>query len=184
MSEYLIVYGTSYGHTAKVVERVAATLRREGRQVTIWRGDALPPLVSLEPFEGVIIAGSVKFGRHQRYLRDFVRRFAPQLNAMPSIFISVCGALAGNQEGGRQEAREYVQRFLKETGWQPRHVTSVAGAVTYTRYGPITRWIMRRISSRTGRPTDTSRDWEFTDWEALESRIRHMIQPQPQPMQV
>lgn len=178
MAEYLIVYGTSFGHTPKVAQRMADVLRREGRQVTIWRGDALPPLVDLERYEGVIIAGSVKFGRHQRYLRDFVRHFARQLNAMPSAFVSVCGALAGNQEAGRQEAREYIDRFLRETGWHPGHIIPVAGAVAYTRYGPLTRWIMKRISARTGRPTDTSRDWEFTDWEALESQITQLIHTQ------
>ena len=44
---------------------------------------------------------------------------------------------------------------------------SVAGRVAYTQYSLPTRLVMQYVSRRTGRPTDTSRDWEFTDWEAV-----------------
>jgi menaquinone-dependent protoporphyrinogen IX oxidase len=27
---------------------------------------------------------------------------------------------------------------------------------------------MQLISARTGRPTDTSRDWDFTDWDQVD----------------
>jgi menaquinone-dependent protoporphyrinogen IX oxidase len=27
---------------------------------------------------------------------------------------------------------------------------------------------MKLISARTGRPTDTSRDWEFTNWQEID----------------
>ena len=39
-----------------------------------------------------------------------------------------------------------------------------AGAIKYTQYGFITRWIMRRIAKKEGGDTDTSRDHEYTDW--------------------
>jgi len=38
----------------------------------------------------------------------------------------------------------------------------------YSRYDPITRWIMKKIAAKEGGPTDTSRDYELTDWEAVD----------------
>lgn len=164
----LIVYGTSHGQTGKVVDRLVRAFREDGRQVTVWKGDELPPDVSLEHFEAFVVAGSVHFGRHQRYLERFVRANLARLNQGPSAFVSVCGALMGSWPEGPALAQRYVGRFLAETGWHPSVTRSFAGALHYRSYGLFTRWAMKLISHRTGRPTDTSRDWEFTDWEAVD----------------
>jgi menaquinone-dependent protoporphyrinogen oxidase len=168
MARVLVVYGSSHGHTAKVVERIARGLIARGHPVTVWKGDELPAGRSLDDFDAFVIAGSVLFGRHQPYLQQFVREHAGRLNLFPSAFVSVCGALAGSWSRGKQEAEKYVSALLADSGWRPRLVLSVAGALPYTRYGFFTRIMMKAISAWTGRPTDTSRDWEFTDWDAVD----------------
>ncbi len=166
MANILAVYGTSHGHTAKVVGRIAHTLIAHGHRVTVRRGNELRGL-RLDTFDAYLVAGSVLYGKHQSYLRDFVGENIGRLNACPSAFLSVCGALIGTWPQGPAEAEKYVAEFLNATGWQPRLKLSVAGDLPYTKYGPINRLVMRLISKRTGRPTDTSRDWEFTDWDAV-----------------
>jgi menaquinone-dependent protoporphyrinogen oxidase len=43
-----------------------------------------------------------------------------------------------------------------------------AGALAYTRYGFLLRWVMRRIArSRGGRDLDTSRDYVYTDLDSV-----------------
>jgi menaquinone-dependent protoporphyrinogen oxidase len=168
MANILVVFGTSYGQTGKIVQRIAHSLTARGHRVTLWKGDELPVGYSLDGFDGFLIAGSVLYGKHQRYLGDFVRRHLARLSASPSAFVSVCGAIMGSWPPGPEAARKYVAKFLAETGWTPRLTRSFAGELSYTRYGVFIRWVMRYISRRTGRPTDTSRDWEFTDWDAVD----------------
>jgi menaquinone-dependent protoporphyrinogen oxidase len=43
----------------------------------------------------------------------------------------------------------------------------VAGRLAYTQYGFFKRWIMRAIARREGGSTDTTRDHEYTDWDAV-----------------
>jgi menaquinone-dependent protoporphyrinogen oxidase len=169
MSNVMIVYGTSYGQTARIVRRIADRLTKSGHRVALWHGDELPAETSVSDYHSYLVAGSVLFGKHQRYLADFVRRNLATLNNRPSAFVSVCGALIGEWEPGREEARKYVDRFLKETGWTPRLTRSFPGGLPYTRYGLFTRWMMKLISKRTGRPTDTSRDWDFTNWAEVDA---------------
>jgi menaquinone-dependent protoporphyrinogen oxidase len=71
-------------------------------------------------------------------------------------------------------ARGYIDKFLYQTGWCPWLARSFAGELAYTRYNPVTRWIMKMISRRNGGPTDTSRDYEFTDWAAVD-RFGHEL---------
>ena len=46
---------------------------------------------------------------------------------------------------------------------------SLAGRLAYSKYNFIVRLLMKRIARKEGGPTDTSRDYEFTDWSRVES---------------
>lgn len=174
MSNILLVYGTAYGQTARIAERIALGLTEAGHTVTVQRGDQLTPALSLGGYDAFVVAASVLFGRHQRYIRAFVRTHVTRLNAAPSAFVSVCGAAAEATPEGAGGGQAYVDRFLRDTGWLPWATRSFAGALAYTRYGPFIRWMMRAISRRTGRPTDVSRDYELTDWEAVDTFGRQL----------
>jgi menaquinone-dependent protoporphyrinogen oxidase len=172
MERILIVYGTSQGWTTRIVERMADVLRGMDLVPTIHRADRLPGSLDLRAFEGALVAGSVQFGRHQRPLERFATRYAVELSRMPAAFLSVCGALAGTYPGGPATAAKYRELFAQRTGWRPAMTWSVAGRVAYTRYPYLLRQVMKFISWRTGRPTDTSRDWEFTDWAEVDRLAR------------
>ena len=171
MSRILIVYGSTYGQTERIARQIGRILTGTGHEVDVRCGDRLSRGLHLEEYDGVLVAASVLMGRHQRCIRRFVRRNALQLNTMPSAFVSVCGSATGDPT----QARAYVDRFLTETGWwHPTETRSFAGAVAYTRYNPLLRWWMQRISRHKGLPTDTSRDWDFTEWDEVERFAREL----------
>lgn len=41
----------------------------------------------------------------------------------------------------------------------------------FSQYDFFKRWIMRRIAREKGTPSDTSQDYEFTDWLALDGFV-------------
>jgi len=168
MSKILIVYGSAYGQTERIAQRLAQGLTQAGHRVTTCKGDDLREELSPASYDGFVIAASVLYGRHQRYVEAFVRRHVDLLNAAPSAFVSVCGAAAGSAPEGPRLAQGYADKFLRETGWHAQTTRWFAGALPYTRYGLLTRWMMKMISRRTGRPTDTSRDYDFTDWDEVD----------------
>ncbi len=170
MSRILVVYGSTYGQTERIAQRIAGILMDAGHVVDIHRGDHVPKAVSLADYDAVLVAASVLMGHHQKYIRDFVRRHADGLNASRSAFVSVSGA-AGSDPAS---AQAYIHSLLKETGWHPTVTRSFTGAVAYTEYGWWFRWYLKLISRRKGLPTDTSRDWDFTDWNEVERFAREL----------
>lgn len=168
MSHHIaIIYGTRYGQTMKIAERMQEVLSAAGHAVRIACANTVPQNFSLSDVEGVIIGGSVIAGRHQRYLERFVRAHRDELNRMPSAFFSVSGSAAGSSERDHANARRVLDEFLTKTGWHPRAAAMVAGAMAFTKYGVFTRMILKMISRRAGGPTDTSRDHEMTDWDQV-----------------
>jgi menaquinone-dependent protoporphyrinogen oxidase len=65
------------------------------------------------------------------------------------------------------ELQSIVDRFLQSTSWRPLETKIVAGALKYTQYNFIKRWMMKRIVKKAKGDTDTTRDYEYTDWDDL-----------------
>lgn len=164
----LAVYGSNYGQAEAVLRRVAAALEARGHTVTVYKGDALPADLAVEGYDAVVVAASILLGRYQAYIRGFVKRHAAALSARPSAFISVNGTAPESLPAWRAEAEGYLRTFLEEAAWSPRWTATFAGALRYPRYDPITRWVMTLISRKRKGPTDTAREYEFTDWAAVD----------------
>jgi len=68
---------------------------------------------------------------------------------------------------------------VRKTGWHPARVELVAGALPYSKYNFLIRYVMRRIAAKEGGDTDTSHDYEYTDWEAVDRFARDALCDRP-----
>jgi menaquinone-dependent protoporphyrinogen oxidase len=166
MSRILILYGTTEGHTGLVANAIAETLTTNGFNVDVILAGTIDPAPG--DYAGTVVAASVHGGRYQKDVEHWVRAHAAELSAQPTAFVSVCLAvLAKSNPKTAADLDAVVARFLATTGWRPTIVKHVAGALLYTRYGIFKRWIMKRIVARSGGATDTSKDYDYTDWADL-----------------
>jgi menaquinone-dependent protoporphyrinogen oxidase len=164
----LVMYGTTDGQTAKIATFVSETMRRTGAQVTKVNAAGPGALPSPEGYDAVIVAASLHAGGYQRAVRRWVRVHAATLGTKPNAFVSVCLGVLQHDPDVDRELGRLRERFFTESGWHPAIVKVVAGALPYTKYNWITRWMMRRIVNKAHGDTDTSRDYEYTDWPDLE----------------
>lgn len=163
----LILYASRKGQTEKIAKRLARRLEEIGHDVTVGEVDS-PRSVDLEPYELVVLGSSVKFGKHSGAIADFVRANRSALAGRATAFFSVGASAIPGTPGGQEAARKQIEDFFVETAWQPTLATMFAGAVPYTQHDPISRLVLKRMQRRSGRSTDTSTDYEYTDWDAVE----------------
>jgi menaquinone-dependent protoporphyrinogen oxidase len=106
------------------------------------------------------------------------------LQRIPAVFVSVSMAQKTIDDGIAPPAkiaaaeaglRSAMDRFVAKTGWSPPLILSLAGALAFTKYGFITRLLMKRISKKEGGPVDTTRDYEFTDWPKLDRFVQDFL---------
>ncbi len=83
---------------------------------------------------------------------------------MPSAFLSVrlsetgakdSSATLAFREKAAAEARRMINSFLEQTGWHPSKIKGRAGALLYSKYNLLVRFIMRRGAS----PTKPAHRW-------------------------
>ncbi|KIS25962.1 protoporphyrinogen oxidase [Arthrobacter sp. SPG23] len=163
MANIYLPYGTTEGQTAKIAEYIAEVVRAHGHNAETadirQAADTIP-----DRYDAVIVGASVHLGKHEDYVRDFVRKNSDALQSLPSALFSV--SLAAHGDTGNAES--YVEKFEHETGWRPAHVGLFGGALLYTQYGFLKRHMMKKIASDKGTlDTDTSHDYVYTEWDGV-----------------
>jgi menaquinone-dependent protoporphyrinogen oxidase len=164
MVSFLVAYGTVEGQTESVAERIATVTEEGGVSVTTAEAG---PGVSVDGYDAVIIGSAVHYERQHPGVRELVASNAAALNGKPTAFfqLSLSSAVGGER---RAEAARYADSFLEETGWKPDRVGFFGGALRYSKYGFLKRLMMKRIAKDATGDTDTSRDYEYTDWDEVE----------------
>ena len=180
----VIFYATREGHTRRIAEHIASELRRREHVVEIYDVKAVAESIDWPPYDWACVAASVHAGHHEPEMIAFVKQHRQALERLQAAFLSVTLSEAGAEDvratkerraRSAAEAQQMIDVFVRETGWRPARVLPVAGALAYSRYNFLIRFVMKRIARKAGAPTDTSRDYEFTDWPALDAFVGDAI---------
>ena len=181
MNRACILYATREGQTEKIAQYVARTLSTAGfDSVDIRDAKDSGDGICVGDYAAMVVAASVHLGEHEPEIIDFVKTHRYGLEKLPTAFLSVSLSEAGAERvsaTAEQHTRfaadveKALNKFFQQTGWTPSAVIPVAGALPYSKYNWLIRFVMKRIASKVGGDTDTSHDYEYTDWPALERFI-------------
>lgn len=172
-----VFFASREGQTRKIAERIAGDLRANDLEVDLHDVRTLRAPIDWAGYTTVCVAASVHAGHHEREMIEFVRRHRDELQRHQAVFLSVTLSEAGAEDPrasterralAAADAHRMVDVFVEETGWKPARTLRVAGALAYTKYNLLVRFFMKRIARAQGAPTDTSHDYEFTDWAAVD----------------
>ena len=170
----LIVYGTTEGQTRKIARYMEDVLQHAGHSVTIADATEEPPLPN--DYDAILIGASIHIHNYQSSVKHYILNHVAMLNKMPSAFFSVCLAVASDIEEEHREAERITKDFLEQVKWKPLMTTQIAGALKYTQYDFFKRLIMKMIAKREGRTTDTSHDYEYTDWNLVKEFVNRFYE--------
>jgi menaquinone-dependent protoporphyrinogen oxidase len=171
MARFLLAYASTHGHTAKIAARIADGLREAGHRVVV-DDDVGRTNPEIAGFDAVVVGASIHNGHFQSELVAWASRRGTPLTLRPSAFFSVCLTAAEDTDESLQATSDYLDDFEERTGWTPRLRTTFAGALQYREYDFATRLVMRLMMQRAHHPADTSRDFDYTDWDAVDAFAR------------
>ena len=162
--EDLIIYSSTDGQTKRICETIKDHLSLNDKIKIISLNEV--NTVNLKKIEKVIIGASIRYGRHNKKVQDFVVKNKNILESKKTAFFSV-NVVARKEEKSTPETNPYVKKFLAKTKWKPNKVAVFAGKVDYPNYNFINRNVIRFIMMITNGPTNTDNAYEFTNWELV-----------------
>ena len=171
MSESLIIYSSTDGHTKTICLEILNSLKSTD----------LVEIISLEKvetfdlnkYEKIIIGASIRYGRHNKKVIDFIIKNKKMLELKKTAFFSV-NVVARKEEKSTPETNPYVLNFLKKTNWKPNKLSVFAGKVDYPNYNFINKIVIRFIMMITKGPTDINNSYEFTNWENVKKFAKEL----------
>lgn len=173
MAKILIIYSTTDGHTRSICERLQE-IAADGNDVDLV-AMADQPGIDIAPYDKVVIGASIRYGKHQKEVFDFIERNRSALENKTNAFFSV-NVVARKPEKNTPETNPYLQKFLKKIAWQPANLAVFAGKLDYPRYGAFDRTMIRFIMWMGKGPTDPSLTVEFTDWDKVDEFGQRIVE--------
>ncbi len=167
MSNILLAYSTTDGHTPRICARLQQVLAHHGHNTTVLplaQADTL----ELGSFDKIVIGASIRYGKHQPEVAAFIARHQTLLEQKSNAFFSV-NIVARKPEKNQPDTNPYLIKFLRQISWKPRLLGVFAGKLDYPRYGFVDRQMIRFIMLLTSGPTDPKAVIEFTDWQRVEA---------------
>jgi menaquinone-dependent protoporphyrinogen oxidase len=167
MSKILVAYSTTDGHTLRICERLQQVMAQQGHAATVVplaQADTL----DLPGFDKIVIGASIRYGKHQPMVKQFMERHQALLESKGNAFFTV-NIVARKPEKNQPDTNPYLIKFLRTLSWQPKLLGVFAGKLDYPRYRFVDRFMIRLIMLMTNGPTDPKAVIEFTDWQQVEA---------------
>lgn len=165
MAKILLLYSTVYGLNKRICETIKASLEGKGHLA------AAEPLVghAVDPadFDVIVIGASIRQGKHNPSVLEFILNHRALLESRPNAFFSV-NLVARKPHKNTPATNPYLQRFLAGCPWKPQLLGVFAGELDYQRYGPFDRHAVRFIMWLNKGPTDLATKTTFTNWDEVE----------------
>ena len=159
----ILIYSTTDGHTKKICDFIKSNSIKNN--FDIFSIDKINEL-SLNNYDLIVLGASIRYGKHNNIIYKFISSNKEILKSKKNAFFSV-NVVARKPEKNSPENNPYILKFLRKSEWHPTKIGVFAGKVDYPNYNFFNKLIIRFIMFVTKGPTDTSRSYEFTDWNNI-----------------
>ena len=158
----VIIFSSTDGQTKKICEVIKENLlnKDEHKLVSIENVSD----INIENYDSIIIGASIRYGKYNSKVTNFVKQNINFLQKKKNAFFSV-NVVARKKGKDTPETNPYVQKFLNKTKWKPNKLGVFAGKVDYPRYNFLNKQVIRFIMFITNGPTDITKTYEFTNWD-------------------
>ena len=160
-----IIYSSVDGQTKKISEALLHQFQQHHVEATLFNIEDFREEVT--NFDLLLIGASVRYGKHNVKVREFVLQNKINLARITTAFFSV-NLVARKEEKNSPHTNPYLLKFLKEVNWHPDLSAVFAGKLDYKAYSFLDRLMIKLIMKFTDGPTRTDTAIEYTDW----SRVR------------
>ena len=157
----LVAYGSQFGSTAQIAERIAQVLRQEGHESTVAAADQAP---DPSAFGAAVVGSAVHAGHWLKGAATFLDRHRSSLAARP-VWLFSSGPVGDRGVAGQQPDPKEVTKVRSSIGARDHRVFAGSfdrATADFSGLGLVERTVVRRFLS----------DGDWRDWDAIEAWAR------------
>jgi menaquinone-dependent protoporphyrinogen oxidase len=157
----LVAYGSQFGSTAQIAERIAEVLRQEGHESTATAVDQAPDPAA---FGATVVGSAVHAGHWLKGASAFLDRHRSSLASRP-VWLFSSGPVGDRGVAAAQPAPKEVTKVRGSIGARDHRVFAGSfdrATADFTGLGFVERTVVRRFLS----------DGDWRDWDAIEAWAR------------
>ena len=159
-----ILYSTVDGQTLKICNEIKEVLVEKGNTVELFSIEDFDKKVM--DFDKFVIGASIRYGKHNSKIIDFINEHKQELESTENAFFSV-NLVARKPEKASPETNPYFIKFLQTIDWIPNKSAVFAGKLDYQKYPFTDRLMIQLIMWMTNGPTNSKTKIEYTDWDKV-----------------
>jgi menaquinone-dependent protoporphyrinogen oxidase len=159
-----ILYSTVDGQTLKICNVIKEVLVEKGNKVELFSIDNFDKKIA--DYDKFIIGSSIRYGKHNPKIIEFINNNKKELNKTKNAFFSV-NLVARKPERATPETNPYFIKFLQNIDWIPNTSAVFAGKLDYQKYPFTDRLMIQLIMWMTKGPTNSKTNIEYTDWNKV-----------------
>lgn len=171
----LIAYGTRWGSTSDIVNKMSEILSKKGIDVKIINLKT-DKINDISNFDLVIVGSGIAVGKWTKHALKFLDRFEPELsNKKLALFVS-CGD-ANNPDKHKDAKVNYLEKIASSyPSVNPVKLGLFGGVIDLKRYGFGTRLMLKAASKELEKDgIDVNKCNDFRDWKQIEDWTRGLV---------
>lgn len=165
MKNIILLYSTTDGHTIEICHNIKLIAAENNANVII------EPItnanqIEFNKFDMIVLGASIRYGFHKSEVEKFIDTNLELLKSKPNALFSV-NVVARKENKNTAETNPYFKKFLNKIKWKPNKTAVFAGKISYPEYKFFDRLMIQFIMKITKGPTDSSKTYEFTNWDKV-----------------
>lgn len=171
----LIVYGTRYGSTKEIAERIGQRLEEKGIEVKIDEAGNIST-ENIGSCDLVVIGSAIIAGAWIRSVEKFILLNESTLAGRRTA-VFVCCMDAADPSRVAEARANYIDKVLSRyPNLNPASTAMFSGVVNFPAYGFIVRKLMKsEAAKRSITGTDADGVWDMRDWNAIDAWARNLL---------
>jgi menaquinone-dependent protoporphyrinogen oxidase len=172
MTKVLILFGTRFGSTQEVCERIADILEDKGIQTLMLNleDSTSRDAANLEEFDGLMVASGIRAGKMTKETRNFIEANSDYLKAMnmPLGFF-VSSGMATTPEKIAKFREEYIEDYLDQYNIEPDLYDVFGGVIDLSadsNLGFFAKKMVKEISEQDPKIKPNQKN-DLRDWEQI-----------------
>jgi menaquinone-dependent protoporphyrinogen oxidase len=155
MAKVLIAYGSKYGSTKEIAEKIGEAIKGEGLEVDVLSADKVK---GIGDYKGIIIGSAMYIGMWRKEVKNFVKNNEKDLAQKP-VWIFTSGPTGKGDPVQKMSGWLYPQGLKPVIeNIKPRDIAVFHGNASVEKMSGMEKWIMKRVKSEIG---------DFRDWEMI-----------------